>query len=610
MSQARAWSVALVGIDGTMVEVEAAISSGLPRTTMVGLPDAALYEARDRCRAAMASTGFGWPSDPVTINLSPATLPKAGSHYDLAIAAAVAAAGRKFDPEALEGLALFGELGLDGRVRAVRGLLPALLTAVERGFARVVVPVTQLREASLVAGLSIAGAADLSDLFDVLTGGAGATEPPPVDQPASQRPPLDLADVAGQVEAKWALEVAAAGRHHLYLHGPPGVGKTLLAERLPGLLPDLELSEALEVSAVHSLAGINLDGGLVRRPPYADPHHSASLASLVGGGARIAVPGAVSRAHRGVLFLDEAPEFSPRVMEALRVPLESGRIVLGRALATATYPASFQLVLAANPCPCGMAGTPGANCRCPPMAVRRYASRVSGPILDRIDIHLSSLLGRLSRDSFPSSPAVARPARFSSAHSPLSPRSKATPPRGCSAARPDRSRIGCRGAGVLVLVPLALASWPDRSGCRAGGAGPVPGERTGAGSAGCRRWRPGPRWRWRAARARWRAGEARAWCLVPGGCVSRSERVELGEPGCSQPWCEPPRPCTPGGEGVHPRRGRSAPVGISGTDPARVARSMGVLPRGLALARFRALWQVLESARKSRGAFQGRQGCV
>jgi magnesium chelatase family protein len=354
---------------------------------MVGLPDTALYEARDRCRAAMASTGVGWPSDPVTINLSPATLPKAGSHYDLAIVAAVAAAGRKFDPEALEGTALFGELGLDGRVRTVRGLLPALLAAASQRFRRAVVPARQMREAALVTGLAICGADDLDDLFDILTGGAGAVIPPAATPPADDRPTLDLADVAGQVEAKCALEVAAAGRHHLYLHGPPGVGKTLLAERLPGLLPDLELSEALEVSAVHSLAGLNLDAGLVRRPPYADPHHSASIASLVGGGARIAVPGAVSRAHRGVLFLDEAPEFSPRVMEALRVPLESGRIVLGRSMATATYPASFQLVLAANPCPCGMAGTPGGDCRCPPMVVRRYGSRVSGPILDRIDIH-------------------------------------------------------------------------------------------------------------------------------------------------------------------------------------------------------------------------------
>jgi magnesium chelatase family protein len=387
MSQARAWSVALVGIEGALVEVEAAISSGLPRTTMVGLPDAALYEARDRCRAAMASAGFGWPSDPVTINLSPATLPKAGSHYDLAIAAAVAAARHGFDPSALEGVVLFGELGLDGRVRAVRGLLPALLSATGRGFARAVVPAVQLREALLVEGLTVHGAANLADLFDVLTGGAGAAPAPRSPVVAGEHPLLDLADVAGQVEARWALEVAAAGRHHVYLHGPPGVGKTLLAERLPGLLPDLELAEALEVSAIHSLAGVSLDDGLVRRPPYADPHHSASVASLVGGGARIALPGAVSRAHRGVLFLDEAPEFSPRVMEALRVPLESGRIVLGRSVATATYPASFQLVLAANPCPCGMAGTPGGGCRCPPMVVRRYATRVSGPILDRIDIH-------------------------------------------------------------------------------------------------------------------------------------------------------------------------------------------------------------------------------
>lgn len=387
MRQARAWSVALVGLEGRMVEVEAAIGSGLPRTTMVGLPDTALYQARDRCRAAMSTTGYGWPPGPVTINLSPANLPKAGSHFDLAIAAAVAAAGRRFDPEVLEGLAIFGELGLDGRVRAVRGLLPALLAAAENGFRRVVVPAGQLREAALIDDLTVTGATDLDDLFEIVAGGPGASLPAPAEPTSPSRPEPDLADVYGQIEAKWALEVAAAGRHHLYLHGPPGVGKTLLAERLPGILPDLSTAEALEVAAVHSLAGMALDGGLVRRPPYADPHHSASMASLVGGGARIAMPGAVSRAHRGVLFLDEAPEFSPRVMEALRVPLESGRIVLGRAEATATYPASFQLVLAANPCPCGMAATPGADCRCPPMTVRRYAARVSGPILDRIDIH-------------------------------------------------------------------------------------------------------------------------------------------------------------------------------------------------------------------------------
>ncbi|MDQ7992581.1 MAG: YifB family Mg chelatase-like AAA ATPase, partial [Propionicimonas sp.] len=361
MRSARSWSVALIGMDGTMVEIEVAIGSGLPRVTLVGLPDASLYEARDRCRSAMASAGIGWPPDPVTINLSPATLPKAGSHYDLSIVAAVGAAAGACDPEALEGRALFGEVGLDGRVRSVRGLLPAVLAAVRHGFTKVVVPTGQVREAALVEGAGATGVQDLSELFDVLRGGPGSLPPvaaEPTGQPAAGK---DLRDVAGQLEAKWALEVAAAGRHHLYLHGPPGVGKTLLAERLPGILPDLDVTESLEVSAIHSLAGVPLDGGLVRRPPYADPHHSASMASLVGGGARVAVPGAVSRAHRGVLFLDEAPEFRPQVMEALRVPLESGRVVLGRALATTAYPASFQLVLAANPCPCGQFGTPGVE---------------------------------------------------------------------------------------------------------------------------------------------------------------------------------------------------------------------------------------------------------
>lgn len=380
-------SVALVGVEGTVIEVEAAIASGLPRTTMVGLPDAALKEARDRCRAAMAAAGPGWPTGPVTINLSPATLPKAGSHYDLSIAAAVAAAMGRCDPQVLRGRALFGELGLDGAVRAVRGLLPALVTARSMGIERAIVPAVQLREASLLVGLTVHGVSTLAELFDVLDGGPGAQVLPASREGAPKPRALDLVDVVGQPEAKWALEVAAAGRHHLFLHGPPGVGKTLLAERLPSILPDLDDQESLEVSAIHSLCGINLDDGLVTRPPYADPHHSASLASLVGGGARVAMPGAISRAHRGVLFLDEAPEFPPKAMDALRVPLEAGRVVLARSEATAVYPASFQLVLAANPCPCGQAGTPGADCQCAPQVVRRYGSRVSGPILDRIDIH-------------------------------------------------------------------------------------------------------------------------------------------------------------------------------------------------------------------------------
>lgn len=388
MTTARAFSVALVGVEGTIVEVEAAIGGGLPRMVIVGLADAALGEARERCRAAVHSKGLGWPAQLVTVNLSPATLPKAGSHFDLAIVAAVCGADDRFDPAVLNHMVLLGELGLDGRVRPVRGLLPALLAAVAAGFDTAVVPAAQVREAQLVVGLTVWPVADLLDLVAVLTGqplaAAATPEPAPI---AAQEPAKDLCDVVGQLEAKWALEVAAAGRHHLFLHGPPGVGKTLLAERLPGILPDLDPAESMEVSAIHSLAGVPLDTGLVRRPPYADPHHSASLASVVGGGSRVALPGSISRAHRGVLFLDEAPEFSPRVLEALRVPLEAGRIVLGRALVHAVYPASFQLVLAANPCPCGNAATRGAECRCAPMAVRRYAERISGPILDRIDIH-------------------------------------------------------------------------------------------------------------------------------------------------------------------------------------------------------------------------------
>ena len=385
MRLARSWSVALVGMEATMVEVEVSIGGGLPRTVLVGLPDASLYEARDRCKAAVAAAGGAWPSQLVTINLSPATLPKAGSHYDLPIVAAVLGADQVVPASALESTVLMGELGLDGRVRPVRGLLPALVAAARLGWTRAIVPLAQLREARLADGLTVRGVGHLGDLVQVLRGAAYLEVEP---SPSEALPPTgrgDLADVVGQVEARWALEVAAAGGHHLSLTGPPGVGKTLLAERLPGILPDLTQAEALEVSGVHSLAGFVLDG-LITRPPYSAPHHSASLAALVGGGPRVALPGAISRAHRGVLFLDEAPEFSQRALEALRTPLESGQVILARSAAQATYPARFQLVLAANPCPCGWSRTAGRNCTCTPMAVRRYRERLSGPILDRIDI--------------------------------------------------------------------------------------------------------------------------------------------------------------------------------------------------------------------------------
>jgi magnesium chelatase family protein len=397
MKNARAWSVALVGLDATLVEVEVSFGSGLPHTVIVGLGDTAVKEARERCRAAVSAAGFGWPPSAVTINLTPATLPKAGSHYDLPIVIAVLAAAASVPRAPLEGTVFLGELGLDGRVRAVRGVLPALLAARQAGFGRAVVPASQLHEARLVDGLQVAGVGCLGDAVSLLRGEPYAVpDLPPSEEPV-RHDRVDLADVVGQVEGRWALEVAAAGGHHLLMTGPPGVGKTLLAERLPGLLPELTLEEALEVSAIHSLSGRSLEGGLITRPPYADPHHSASLASLVGGGSLIAKPGAVSRAHYGVLFLDEAPEFSSAALEALRTPMESGRVVLARAKEQTTYPARFQLVLASNPCPCGWYNVEGhgARCGCPPQSIKRYLDRLSGPILDRIDIQLGLRPSRL-----------------------------------------------------------------------------------------------------------------------------------------------------------------------------------------------------------------------
>lgn len=380
-----AWSVALSGLEGNMVEVEAATGGGIPKVCIVGLPDAALNEARDRVRAAVGGSGLPFPNQRLTINLSPAGIPKNGTHYDLAIAVATLAIGEVVTAEAARRFVCLGELGLNGRVRRVRGILPALLTAARAGFERAIVPAGQGGEASLVPGLAIHPARNLADVVAVLKGEPAGFEEAPAGPADPDGAPADLADVHGHADGRWALEVAAAGRHHLFLFGSAGVGKTMLASRLPGILPDLAGEEAIEVSALHSLAGHDIGGELLLRPPYADPHHNATIASIVGGGKEVR-PGAISLAHRGVLFLDEAPEFGTRVLDALRTPLESGWILIARANQQVRYPARFQLVLAANPCPCGNAGVAGKECRCDPMRVRRYQERLSGPILDRIDI--------------------------------------------------------------------------------------------------------------------------------------------------------------------------------------------------------------------------------
>ncbi|MBA3523947.1 MAG: YifB family Mg chelatase-like AAA ATPase [Geodermatophilaceae bacterium] len=391
MTLARTASVGLVGLHGHIVQVEVDCAEGLPTFTMVGLPDPSVREARDRIRAALLNSGQKWPNRRVTVNLSPATLPKRGSGFDLALAVGLLAASGVVVAPPPGHTVLLGELGLDGGVRAIRGVLPAVLAAAEDGHERVVVPMDNLAEAALVPHVEVLGVRALADLVGHLQGldtpvrgGVAPAEPPVLAGP-------DLADVLGQAQGRRALEVAAAGGHHLYLQGPPGAGKTMLAERLPGLLPLLEDAEALEVTSIHSIAGVLPPGApFLRRAPFESPHHTASTAAVVGGGSGLARPGAVSRAHRGVLFLDEAPEFATGVLDALRQPLESGRVTLHRSGGRTDYPAAFQLILAANPCPCASAAGDQA-CVCSSWTRRRYLSRLSGPLLDRIDLHVALL---------------------------------------------------------------------------------------------------------------------------------------------------------------------------------------------------------------------------
>jgi magnesium chelatase family protein len=390
---ARAFSVALVGVQGHLVEVEADIASGLPATILVGLPDTALREARDRIRAAIVNSGESWPAAKITVGLSPAALPKRGSGFDLAIAVAILAAAEAVPASALAGKMFLAELGLDGRLRPVPGVLPAVVAGA-RGAEIVVVAAQNAGEAALVPGVRVIGANSLSEVIVWLRGGpppspAAVPCPPYGPAPAlTMARKLDLAEVLGQAEARLAVEISAAGGHHLSLLGPPGAGKTMLAERLPTILPALATSAAIEVTSIHSVAGRLPPGsGLITTPPFCAPHHTSSMAAIVGGGSGVIRPGQASLAHHGILFLDEAPEFHRDVLDALRQPLESGEVMIARAGAQAVFPARFTLVLAANPCPCAKAAGPGrSGCSCSPAARRRYLARLSGPLLDRVDV--------------------------------------------------------------------------------------------------------------------------------------------------------------------------------------------------------------------------------